>query len=210
MEPTPEPTPEATPAEPVGTPDPSLSYESDYLASIAGDAGSGALESNVISHLQAVPGEHPNYWRAWATIAKNAEAKKDYRGHCDATGKVIALSRFKYNPAFNLEMAKCHLRNGRLIDAIDNADRTIGNAMDLSSTGKTSRLLLAYKIRAKCRTRLYGDDAKSAAGLGDKNKLNMAIQAWTDFNNYATGIGDTRAQQEAERELADLRARKER
>ena len=194
-------------ADPVGTPDPTLSYEADYITSLAGAAGGGSLERNVVSHLQAVPGDHPNYWRAWATVMKNAEAKKDYRGHCEATEKVMTVSRFKYNPEFNLEMAKCHLRNGRLLEAVDNADRTIGNAMDLSSRSKTQRLLLAYKIRAKCRTTLYAKDAQAAAGLADRNKLNMAIQAWTDYSNYATGIGNTKAQQEADRELADLKAR---
>ncbi len=197
-----------TPAAPVGSPDPSLSYESDYLGSLASAAASGGLEPNVVSHLQAAPGDHPNYWRAWATVMKNAEAKKDYRGHCEATEKVMTVARFKYNPEFNLEMAKCHLRNGRLAEAVDNADRTIGNAMDLSSRSKTQRLLLAYKIRAKCRTTMYAKDAKAAAGLADRNKLEMAIQAWTDYSNYATGIGNTSAQQEADRELADLKARK--
>jgi hypothetical protein len=200
-----EATPEA--AEPAPEPDPSLSFETDYLGSLADGAGAGTLESNVVTHLQAAPIDHPNYWRAWAAVMKNAEAKKDYRGHCEATEKVMVVTQFKYNPEFNLEMAKCHLRNGRLLDAVDNADRTINNAMDLSSRSKSQRLLLAYKIRAKCRTILYANDAKTAAGLADRNKLSMAIQAWTDYSNYATGTGNTSAQQEADRELADLKAR---
>ena len=191
----------------VGVPNPDLSYERDYLASLASGAGGGSLESDVLTHLQAAPTDHANYWLAWATVMKDAEAKKDYQTHCDATTRVMRIPRFKYNPEFNLEMAKCHLRNSRLVDAIDAADRSIGNAMDLATNTKTRRLLLAYKIRAKCRTSLYAIDAKEAAGLSDANKLTMAIQAWTDYSNYATGIGDGPARQEADRELADLQAR---
>jgi hypothetical protein len=123
---------------------------------------------------------------------------------------VMTIKRFRHHPLFNLEMAKCHLRNSRLLKAVDSADRTIGNAMDLPSRTKTKRLLLAYKIRAKCRTTMYAIDAREAAGMGNANKLTMAIQAWTDFSNYATGIGSSSDQQEADRELADLKARKTR
>jgi hypothetical protein len=204
---TPEPTPEAPPPAATAAADPNLSYESPYLKSLASSASSGSLESSVLSHLRAAPEDHPNYWLAWATVMKNSEGKKDYKGHCDATERVMLIPRFRYNPEFNLEMAKCHLRNSRLEKAVDSADRTIGNAMDLSASSKTQRLLLAYKIRAKCRGLLYAIDARSAAGLGDSNKINMAIQAWTDYSNYATGIGNSKAQQEADRELADLKAR---
>jgi hypothetical protein len=78
----------------------------------------------------------------------------------------------------------------------------------MSAATKTRRLLLAYEIKAQSRTRIYDDHAKANSGLSDKNKLNSAIQAWMEYRNYASGIGDQKALQKANREVADLEERK--
>ena len=65
----------------------------------------------------------------------------------------------------------------------------------------------AMEMRLEEQRNMVQRVERLAAGLGDSNKINMAIQAWTDYSNYATGIGNSKAQQEADRELADLKAR---
>ena len=88
-------------------------------------------------------------------------------------------------------------------------DRTLADSMSMSAATKTSRMLTAYEVRALCRTRIYDDAAKANAGAGDEGKLIAAIQAWTDYRNFATGVGNQRALQKAEREIGDLAARKD-
>ena len=83
------------------------------------------------------------------------------------------------------------------------------DSMGMSSSTKVRRLLLAYEIQAVCRTRLYDGHAKANSGMGDDAMLNNAIAAWTAYRNYAAGVGNARATQKAEREIADLSARRD-
>ena len=64
-------------------------------------------------------------------------------------------------------------------------------------------------MRAVSKTQLYETDAKNNAGLGDEILLRGAIQAWTDYKNYAAGIGSAKGQQRADRELDDLEAKQQ-
>lgn len=185
-----------------------MSYDKDYIASVEAKAGAGQLTTQEVAHLQGIPKDNSNYTRAWSAVARDAESKKDYKGHCGATQKIMELSSNKYHPEWNLEQAKCQMRNNDLAGAIRSADNTIGNAMDMSASTKQQRLLLAHEIRARCRTKIFDDDAKANAGLANEGKLNQAVQAWTDFLNYATGIGNSAGIQKAEREIADLNSRK--
>lgn len=214
-EPTParaaEPTPERA-AEP--TPEPAappadLTYEHDSIASLGGKAGSGDLSDGELGHLKGIPKDNANYTFAWATVMKNAEAKRDYKGHCDAAAKVMELPANKYHPEWNLEMGKCQMRNGQWEAAVRSIDMTLADSMSMSGSTKTQRVLTAYEIKAVCRTRLYDDSAAANSGAGDDAKLAQAIQAWTEYRNYASGIGNSRALQRAEREITDLSARKE-
>jgi len=185
-----------------------MSYDKQAIAALASKASGGALTDTQTRALQGVPVDHPNYTLAWATVMKNAESKKNYKGHCEAAAKVMKLPRNKYHPEWNLEQAKCQLRNGRYLDSVKSIDRTLGDSFGMSAATKTRRLLLAYEIKAQSRTRIYDDHAKANSGLSDKNKLNSAIQAWMEYRNYASGIGDQKALQKANREVADLEERK--
>jgi hypothetical protein len=166
------------------------------------------LSSQEATFLQGVPKENPNYTRAWGAVLRDAEMKKDYKGHCAASGKIMELSANKYHPEWNLEQAKCQMRNNDFNGAIRSAENTIGNAMDMSAGTKTQRLLLAHEIKARSRTRILDDAAKANSGIVDEGKLNQAIQAWTEYSNYASGVGNQAGIQKAEKELADLTARK--
>jgi hypothetical protein len=198
---------EETPAPP--PPDANLTYERDSIASLGSKASGGSLSDSELGHLRGVPGDHNSYTLAWATVMKNAEAKRDYKGHCDAATKILELSGNKYHPEWNLEMGKCQMRNGQWEAAVRSIDKTLADSMAMSGSTKTQRVLTAYEIKAVCRTRLYDDNAAANAGAGDDVRLSQAIQAWSEYRNYASGIGNTRALQKAEREIDDLTARRE-
>ena len=205
-EPTPEPVAEATP-EPT-TPAPGMSYDRDYLASLSGKAGAGGLSGDEVNHLKAIPSNDSNYSRALALVAAHYEAKRDYKGHCEVTKMVLGNSRWKYNPDWNIEQAKCALRNGQLTTAISAADTAISYQVDLASNTRAKRVLLAYQIKARARTAQYEADAKANAGFGDPRKLEGAISGWREVKNYASGVGDSSAASDADREIADLEARR--
>ena len=182
-------------------------YEKGSIAALASRAAGGRLSTDEVRILQAVPGSSPQFTLAWATVMKQAEVKKDYKGHCEAANKIVEKPRNKYHPEWNLEVAKCQLRNGQLESAIVSVDRTLSDSMSMTGSTKLKRLLLAYEIKARSRTRLYDDHARANSGLGDDQKLNSAIEAWTAFRNYAAGIEDQMSLRKADRELGDLRAR---
>jgi len=175
---------------------------------MSGRASAGRLTSDELRQLRSLPKSHSQFTLAWATAMKHAEVKGDYKGHCEAARRIIELPRNKYHPEWNLEFAKCQLRNGDFEAAIRSIDRTLADSMSMTGSTKMQRLLLAYEIKARGRTRLYDDHAKANAGLGDEIKLNAALQAWTSYRNYAVGIGDQQALRKSDREIADLSARK--
>ena len=187
---------------------PTMSYDKNAVAGLSGKAAGGALTDTQRRALQNVPADSPQFTLAWATVMKNAEVKKDYKGHCAAAAKVMQKPRNKYHPEWNLELAKCQLRNGSYVAAVRSVDRTLGDSFGMSAATKVDRLLLAYQIKAQSRTRLYDNHAKENAGVSDKNKLNSAIQAWMEYRNYATGIGRDKAVVKSNREISDLEQRK--
>ena len=187
---------------------PTMSYEKDAISGLSSKAAGGALTDTQSRALQNVPVASPQFTLAWATVMKDAEVKKNYKGHCAAATKVMEKPRNKYHPEWNLEMAKCHLRNRRYAEAVRSIDRTLGDSFGMTAGSKVTRLLLAYEIKAQSRTKLYDQHANANAGISDKNKLNSAIQSWTEYLNYATGIGNQKAMTKGKRELLDLEQRK--
>jgi hypothetical protein len=185
-----------------------MSYDRDYLASLGSRAGSGELAADEVAHLKAAPARDPNFSRAMALVAAHFESKRDYKGHCSVTTTVLASSRWKYNPDWNLESAKCKLRNGDLTGAVRSAETAISGQMDLAVATRTKRVLLAYQIKARARTAMYDADAKKNAGFGEVRLLTTAISAWKEVQNYSTGTGQSSAATAADREVTDLEARK--
>ena len=186
-----------------------LTYDKESIASLGGRASGGELDSDEVRHLQAIPKDHTNFTLAWATVLKNAEAKRDFKGHCEAADTIITLPQNKYHPEWNLELGKCQMRNGQWEAAVRSVDRTLTDTYGLSAATKVQRLLTAYEVKAVCKTRIYDDNARANSGAGDEQKLSAAIQAWSEYRNYASGVGHQRALQRAEREIADLTARRE-
>ena len=185
-----------------------MSYDKESIKGLRGKAAGGALTDSQSRALQNVPSDSPQFTLAWATVIKNAEVKKNYKGHCEAVTKLMEKPRNKYHPEWNLEMAKCHMRNGRYAEAVRSVDRTLGDSFGMSAATKVERLLLAYEIKAQSRTKLYDNHAKANSGISDKNKLNSAIQAWMECRNYASGIGREKAVAKSNREISDLEQRK--
>jgi hypothetical protein len=179
-------------------------YEKQELQAFGSTASAGDLERDDVDHLKAVPSNHKNFTLAWSTVLKNADSKRDYREHCSAAQRIMSLPQNKYHPEWNLEMAKCHMRNGQWSAATRSVDRTLSDSFGMASATKSKRMLLAHQIRAISKTQSYEKNAQSNSGMSDDVKLRSAIQAWTDYKTFARGIGDTSALQRADKELADL------
>ena len=185
-----------------------MSYDRDYLASLSGKAGGGGLSSDDLNHLKAAPTNDGNYGRAMALVAAHYESKRDYKGHCETANAVLAVSRWKYTPDWNLEAAKCRLRNGDMNGAVRAAETAISAQMDLAAGSRTKRVLLAYQIKARARTAQYETDSKANAGFGDNRLLNTAISSWKEVENYANGTSQSTAATASKREIEDLEARR--
>ena len=162
----------------------------------------------VFAFLKEAPVGTPEYERSYALIAAHYEAKKMYKDHCATINTVLEQSRYKYNPNWNLESAKCLLRNHDYNGAVEAAGRTISGQMDLPSSSKTKRVLLAYKIKASARTAIYEADAKKNAGFGEIRFLDQAISAWKEVENYAGSVGVAKDADKAKREIEDLEQRR--
>ena len=188
--------------------DAELSYEAEVLGSLKTKAVAGSLSDDQLAFLEAVPDDNPRFTEVLAIAMRDAEAKRDFKRHCSLTNRIVKKPENRYHPEWNLELAKCRLRNGDFEGSIDAVDRTLTDSMGMTSSTKVRRLLLAYEIKAVCRTRIYDGHAKANSGIGDEAMLNNAIAAWTAYRNYAAGVGNARATQKAEREIADLTVRK--
>ena len=138
-----------------------MSYDKESIKGLRGKAAGGALSDSQTRALQNVPSDSPQFTLAWATVMKDAEVKKNFKGHCTAAAKVMEKPRNKYHPEWNLEMAKCHIRNGRYLEAVRSVDRTLGDSFGMTAATKVERLLLAYEVKAQSRTKLYENDAKA-------------------------------------------------
>jgi hypothetical protein len=193
---------------PAGGANSKLSYDAESLGALKTRAVAGSLSDDQVAFLEAVPDSSPLFTDALAIAMRDAEAKRDFKRHCTLTNRIVKKPENRYHPEWNLELAKCRLRNGDFEGAIDAVDRTLTESMGMTAATKVRRLLLAYEIKAVCRTRLYDAHAKANSGMGDDAMLNNAIAAWTSYRNYAAGVGDARSTQKAEREVADLAGRK--
>jgi len=185
-----------------------MDYSKDFLASLGSSAGGGKLDATQIGHLKGCPTNEPYYTTAMALLAAHYEAKRDYKSHCEIAKGVTAQGRYKYNPEWTLETAKCALRNGQLDTAISQADTTISYQSDLGSRNRAARVLLAYQIKARANTAKFDNDAKANAGFGNDQLLNRAASSWQEVRNYAQGVGNSRAVEQAQREVDDLDARR--
>lgn len=185
-----------------------LAYDTKTLNALKSRAVAGSLSDDQVGFLEAVPDDSPKFTDALAIAMRDAEAKRDFKRHCSLTNRIVKKPQNRYHPEWNLELGKCRLRNGDFEGAVSAIDRTLTDSMGMSASTKVRRLLLAYEIKAVSRTRMYDAHAKSNSGMGDDAMLNNAIAAWTEYRNYAAGVGDARATQKAEREVSDLTARK--
>ena len=179
-------------------------YDKDEIVALGTDANRGTLDRDDVDYLKKVPGSSKNFTLAWSTVLKDADTKRNYRDHCNAAQRLMSLPENKYHPEWNLEMAKCHLRNSQWSAAVRSVDRTLTDTYGMAAATKSKRILLAHEIRAISKTQIFEKNSESNSGLTDDVKLRSAIQAWTDYKNFARGTGDTSAQQQADKELADL------
>jgi hypothetical protein len=192
------------------------SYDTNYLANLSGKAKGGSLSTAELRHLKACQPNDPNFKRAYALLVLHYDKKGDKEAHCMTARTVLGHGRYRYDPEWNLQGAKCSLRKGDWDEAMSHADTTLSNQNLLSVSGdgyfggiaRAKRVLLAYQIKAKALTMKYEVNAKNNAGFGDIRLLNSAVSAWLDVRNHAFKFDDRMAAERARLEVEDLEARR--
>lgn len=186
-----------------------MSYDKAFLASLEPKAKTGGLSDAEVSHLRGAPTADESYGRVAALLSAHFEAKKNYKAHCEVANAVLQQGRYKYNPDWNLEAAKCRLRNGDFEGAAKAADAAVSSQMDFPAQTRAARVLLAYQTKARARTAIFEADAKKNAGMADPALLNRAVGAWREVRSWASSTGDSAADAAAGKEIADLEAKKQ-
>jgi hypothetical protein len=168
----------------------------DLLASMTDRARRGRLSEEEVHRLEAVGTASAEYNPSRAVLLAQHEAVGDRRAHCEVAGEVLRQPRNTSDPQFNLEMSKCHLRQGRYQDALESARVAELNAQDIPSRIRTDRQLKIWEVQAKAYKGLY-------QGTENLDYIEDSIAVWKRYQHLAQ---NTYRQREAERAEGEIRA----
>jgi hypothetical protein len=179
----------------------SAALGSEMIAGMSDRARRGRLSEDEIRRLEGVRQQSGEFESSRAVLMAQYEASGDRNAHCGIAGEVLRLDRNQANPQFNLEMGKCHLRQGRFRDALQSARVAELNAQDIPSRIRTDRQLKIWEIQAKAYKGLY----QASENL---DYIDDSISVWKRYRHLAENTYRQREAERAEgeiRELADLK-----
>jgi len=156
----------------------------------------GRLSDDEVRRLRDIGAESSDFESSRSVLMAQYEAAGDRRAHCEVAGEVLRLDRNQADPQFNLEMGKCHLRQGRYQDALDSARVAELHAQDIPSRIRTDRQLKIWEVQAKAYKGLY-------QGSENLDYLDDSIAIWKRYRHLAQ---NTYRQREAERADGEIRA----
>ncbi len=168
---------------------------SDVMAGMTDKARRGRLSDDEIRRLESIDRGSDEYESSRAVLMAQYEASGDRGAHCETVGEVLRLDRNQANPQFNLEMGKCHLRQGRYKDALQAARVAELNAQDIPARIRTDRQLKIWEIQAKSYKGLY-------QGSENLDYIDDSIAVWKRYQHLAE---NTYRQREAERAEGEIR-----
>jgi len=171
------------------------------IASLSDKARRGGLGSDELADLRGVGSSDPLFNDSRAVLLAQYDAAGDRRGHCEVATEVMQVGGNGANPQFNLEMGKCHLRQGRYRDALDSARTAELNAQDIPQRVRTDRQLKIWEVQAKAYKGLY----QSSENL---DYIDDSIAVWKRFSHLARNTYRQREAEKADqaiRSLQDLR-----
>lgn len=140
--------------EPVATAAGNRSIEEEF-AELADKARRGRLSTDEVDRLRDVGQTEGGYNTSRALLLAQYEADGDTRAHCEVAGEALRQRGNNADPQFNLEMSKCHLRQGRYQDALNSARVAELHAQDIPSRIRTDRQLKIWEVQAKAYKGLY-------------------------------------------------------
>jgi len=159
----------------------------------------GRLTDEEVRRLEAIGTDSTEYTPSRAVLLAQYEASGDRSSHCQVAGEVLRQPRNSTDPQFNLEMGKCHLRQGRYQDALDSARVAELNAQDIPSRIRTDRQLKIWEVQAKAYKGLY-------QGSENLDYIDDSVAVWKRYRHLAQ---NTYRQREAERAEGEIRALEE-
>lgn len=168
----------------------------DVIVGMTDKARRGRLTDDEVRRLREIDAGSAEFETSRSVLMAQYEASGDRRAHCEVAGEVLRLDRNAADPQFNLEMGKCHLRQGRYQDALQSARVAELHAQDIPSRIRTDRQLKIWEIQAKAYKGLY-------QGSENLDYLDDSIAVWKRYRHLAQ---NTYRQREAERADGEIRA----
>jgi hypothetical protein len=168
----------------------------DLLAGMTDRARRGRLTDEEVRRLRGVSAGSDEYNTSRAVLLAQYEAAGDRSSHCEVAGELLSQPANSADPQFNLEMGKCHLRQGRYQKALESARVAELNAQDIPSRIRTDRQLKIWEVQAKAYKGLY-------QGTENVDYLDDSIAVWKRYRHLAE---NTYRQREAERADGEIRA----
>jgi hypothetical protein len=175
----------------------SSSLGGDVLDAMADAARRGRLGDEELRRLKSVPSNSGEFAASRAVLMAHYEATNNRRAHCDVAGEVLRVPQNAADPQFNLEMSKCHLREGRFQDALESARVAELHAQDIPSRIRTDRQLKIWEIQAKSYKGLY----QSSENL---DFIDDAVAVWKRYRHMAQSTYRQREAEKADGEIQSL------
>ncbi|HCP46757.1 MAG TPA: hypothetical protein DIU15_11985 [Deltaproteobacteria bacterium] len=168
---------------------------------LAGRAVSGRLSTDEVRELRVIPSASATYNASRAVLLAHFEASQDFRSHCELAEEAIVQSANLADPQFNLEMGKCHLREGRYNEALETARIAEMHAQDIPSRIRTDRQLKIWEVQAKAYKGMY-------QATDNLDYVADSIAVWERYRHMARNTYREREIARADREIRGLESLK--
>ena len=159
----------------------------------------GDLSGDDVSRLRGVAAGARDWKESRAVLLAHYEAAGNPRGHCEIATDVLRVGEAATDPQFNLEMGKCHLREGRYQEALNTARVAELHAQDIPQKVRTDRQLKIWEVQAKAYKGLYQTSE-------NPDYIDDSVSVWKRYKNLAI---NTYRQREADRAESEIRALQE-
>lgn len=167
------------------------------LPALAERARRAQLDDSDLRRLRAIAAGGADWKESRAILLAHYDAAANVQGHCDIANEAMRAREAAADPQFQLEMSKCHLREGRYQDALKVARAAEQHAEDIPSRIRTDRQLKIWEVQAKAHKGLY-------QGSENLDFLRDAISVWKRYQNLATNTYRQRDAERAEKEIQAL------
>ena len=161
------------------------------------NARRGRLAQEDIDNLRSIPPAAASYENSRAVLMAQYEATGASAQHCSTASEVLGQPGNYADPQWNLEMSKCHLREGRFEDALQASRVAELHAQDIPARSRTDRQLKIWEIQAKSYKGLY-------QATENLDYLSDAIAVWKRYRHMANNTYRPREATKADEAIVAL------